>query len=128
MIDTELSKAQNLIIKRICQYQLDSLNRILNDETHTEIDIKMFLIENDCDENDFQETLSSDIAKFENLFHNPNDLRVLAKEELSQFRHLLANLRQDYKDKYPNAYRNLWERLYIIEDSQHPKLKGLSLS
>ena len=128
MQDLNLTKAQNLIVRRISQFHLQCLYRILNDETHTDIDIKLFLIQNDCDEDVFYETLLEDIAKFENLVDNPEDLRILDPSDLSKFRHLLANIKVKYQKKYPNAIRNLWERLYLIEDSKNIKTQAFSLN
>lgn len=123
--DLNLTKAQNRIIKRLCQFQLESLYRILHDESHSETDIKLYLIMNECSEESFYETLLDDIDKFEGLLNNPEDLRILDKDDLSKFRHLLANIKEEYREKYPNAIANLWKRLYIIED--HRKIKHLNM-
>lgn len=126
--DLNLTKAQNRIVKRLCQYHLESLYRILKDESHSDIDIKIFLIQNECTEDLFYETLLDDIEKYENLLDNPEDLRILNEKDLSRFRHLLANIKDEYAEKYPNAIRNLWDRLYLIEDTQKQKLEVFQIN
>lgn len=126
-IDLSQTPEQQIkIIRAICVFQLDSLKRILNDEMEpfedgTQIDITMFLIENEVEKNELQELLEYRIKLFGDLHDNPDDLRVLSKEDLSMFRHLLSNLEDEWRDIYPNAVRNLWKRLFLIEDIQGEK-------
>lgn len=122
MINQEdFSEPQIKVIKAICVHQLDSLKRIINNNDKSGEDLIMLLIQNDVTRSEFDESIKKEITKFEELYNNPEDLRVLSKKEISMFRHLLANLEEDISEKYPNAVKNLWHRLHIIEEVQGSK-------
>lgn len=112
----ELSREQQTIIKEICFIQLNSLRRIYNNQHQSDQDIINVLIENEIDENDFKEKIEEKLNNFKELHKNPNKLSKLNNIDLSAFRHILANIEENYKEKYPKAISNLWNRLFIIED------------
>lgn len=114
----DFSEPQIKVIKAICIHQLDSLNRILSNNDKSGEDLVMLLIENDVTREEFNTHITKEITKFEELYNNPEDLRVLSKKEISMFRHLLSNLEPGITEKYPNAVKNLWQRLHIIEEVQ----------
>lgn len=114
----DLSEAQTKVVKAICIHQLDSLNRIINNNDRSGVDLTMFLIENEVSKEELDFQLRKGISNFEKLYNNPEDLRVLSEDDLSMFRHLLANIEKEWATKYPNATKNLWHRLHIIEEVQ----------
>jgi endo-1,4-beta-mannosidase len=121
MIIEDFTPAQRTIIKKICILQLDSLRRLLHNESKDDIDITMLLIENECSQEEYEEQLMKNIDKFSKLVKNPDDLRVLEEGDLSMFRHILANTEKKYKKDYPQAISNLWQRLFLIERLHNAK-------
>lgn len=115
MIIDDFTPAQRTIIKKICILQLDSLRRLLYNDTEAEIDITMFLIENEVTQEEYEEQLIKNIDKFNKLNENPDDLRVLDELDLSKFRHILTTLEDKFRESYPKAVSNLWQRLHLIE-------------
>lgn len=111
----ELSREQQTIIKQICFIQLNSLRRIYNNKHQSDQDIINVLIENEVDEGGFKEKIEEKLNNFKELHKNPNKLGKLNNIDLSAFRHILANIEENYKEKYPKAISNLWNRLFIIE-------------
>lgn len=118
IIPGDFSQGQINVIKAICVHQLDSLKRLVTGKTNIEMDITLFLIQNEVTQDELDFSLRQEIKKFEELYNNPDDLRILSKSELSMFKHLLANVEKEWAEKYPNATKNLWHRLHIIEEVQ----------
>jgi succinate dehydrogenase flavin-adding protein (antitoxin of CptAB toxin-antitoxin module) len=121
MVIEDFTSAQRSIIKKICILQLDSLRRLLHNESKDDIDITMLLIENECSQEEYEEQLIKNIEKFSRLIKNPDDLRVLGEGDLSMFRHILANTEKKYKKDFPQAISNLWQRLFLIEKLHNTK-------
>ena len=118
IIFEELSQEQVAIVKQICYIQLDSLRRIYNNQHHSNEDIINILIENEIDEADFLDKIEEKLENFKALSKNPNNLGKLSNNDLSAFRHILAQIENNYKENYPKAISNLWKRLFIIEDNR----------
>ena len=116
IIFDELAPEQQTIVKQICYIQLDSLRRIYNNQHHSDQDIINTLIDNEVDEDTFMEMIEKRLDNFKQLHKNPNNLGKLNNTDLSAFRHLLAQIEDNYKETYPKAISNLWKRLFIIED------------
>lgn len=115
---------QITLIRAICVHQMDSLKRIIEGNMKCDdIDLAMYLLENEVEKTEFINSLENEVGKFQTLYNSPDDLRHLNEGELSMFRHLLANLENLWRDKYPNAVRNLWSRLHIIEETQKGNFK-----
>ena len=115
MIIEDFTPAQRTIIKKICILQLDSLRRLLYNESDMDLDLEMFLIENEISREEYDKQLVENISKFKKLTKNPDDLRVLDNYDLSKFRHILATLENKFNERYPKAVSNLWQRLFMIE-------------
>ena len=115
MIIEDFTPAQRIIIKKICILQLDSLRRLLYNESDMDLDLEMFLIENEISREEYDKQLIENISKFKKLTQNPDDLRVLDEYDLSKFRHILATLENKFNAKFPKAVSNLWQRLFMIE-------------
>lgn len=112
----ELTPAQTRLIKEICYLQLSSLRRIYNDETRTPLDLTLLLIEYEVTPEEFKASIELTMDKFKALVLKPDNIHRLDKAELSVFRHILATVEDKYKDRYPKAIANLWNRLFIIGD------------
>jgi len=116
MIIDNLTPAQRVIIQRICIIQLDSLRRLLHDESEMDLDITMYLLEKEVSRDEYDDQLMRNITKFTILNNKPDDLRVLDKKDQSKFRHLLARIEDEYSERYPQAISNLWQRIFLLED------------
>lgn len=110
------SEAQHKIINHICLIQLESLQRIQDNNQLSDQDLIMLLITEDIPKEEWESALREKISRFETLKENPTDLRVLDESDLSIFRHILANIEEDFQGSYPNAVSNLWQRLFLIEE------------
>lgn len=124
----DFNKSQQGMIKIICIHQLDSLRRLLHNESDTDMDITMYLIENEVTVDEFKEKIEENIIKFQKLTRNPDDLRVLDKSDLSKFRHILNNIEDNYSHKYPKAISNLWSRLFMIEEISNNSIEYSNLN
>lgn len=111
--------AQSEIIKNICFRQLDSLRRLYNGTPKSNVDIEEILQQNNIKPQDFQDELENRKFKFKQVAKNHVTLATMSKEDLSIFRHILANIEDQYKDKYPKAISNLWQKLFFIEGMQN---------
>ena len=116
LIFDELSPTQISIIKQICFTQLSSLRRLYNNEHHSEHDIIMVLIKNEIEEDEFKHQIENKLDTFKKLSKDPDHLSKMSDTDLSAFRHILTQVEDQFKDKYPKAISNLWNRLFIIED------------
>jgi hypothetical protein len=116
LIFDELSPTQITIIKQICFAQLSSLRRLYNNDHHSDEDIIMVLIENEIDEDEFKHQIENKLDTFKKLSKDPDHLSKMSDVDLSAFRHILTQVEDQFKDKYPKAISNLWNRLFIIED------------
>lgn len=116
MLNQEFTPTQQKIVKKICKHQLASLYRLFEDRGHNEQDLVLVLIENELSEEDYKSELINRIMTFETLQDDPQQLSKLKEEDLSMFRHLLAQLEDRYKDRYPKAIANLWGNLFLLEE------------
>lgn len=112
----ELTPAQEKIVKEICYIQLSSLRRIYNNNSYSDVDITMLLIKEEISKEDFINRLEIRMEKMKSLGKQPSKINSLDDDDLSIFRHILANIEDKYKDRFPNAIANLWNRLFILED------------
>lgn len=127
-LENGLSNPQKKIIQEICRINLESCKRFLDGTQECEEDVKLFLIRNEVTEDEFLNQIKSDYKRYLDLHENPDDLNVLDDWEISNFRHYLVNLGEEYKKLYPNAVRNLWNRLHLIEDIRKQKFQACNLN
>lgn len=112
----EFTPLQQKIIRQICTIQLESLERLLENRGHNEQDLIMVLIQNEISQDEFRETLISRMHSFEIIKADPQQLPTMNDIDISVFRHVLCNLEHLYKDRYPKAIANIWNRLFILEE------------
>lgn len=115
---TTFTPAQSEIIKSICFKQLDSLRRLYMKKPVCKVDIEKVLGENNISQEAFQDELENRLFKFRQVAKRHETLKNMSKEDLSIFRHILTNIEDQYKDKYPKAVSNLWQKLFLIEQIQ----------
>jgi hypothetical protein len=124
----EFTNEQNLIIRQLCQIQLESLKRIQDNNDLSGEDITMLLIQENVSKEVFLENILDKVERYEDLHDDPENLKVLGTDDLSMFRHLLTNVENIYNEDYPKAVSNLWNRLFLIEHTQNLVNYGLLLN
>lgn len=118
LLEGKLTDAQRLIIRHICSIQLQSLERLMNDEAHTEESIGEVLERNNITEEKFEDELYLKIRGFEKLHQDPNLLVQMKEDDVSIITHILTNISERYQEKYPKAIKNLWGKLFFIRDTK----------
>lgn len=126
IIFEDLTPAQEKIIQDICYTQLSSLRRIYNNEPLGGQDIVMLLIKNEVNKEDFRNNLELKIESVKKLGNSPNTISNMDKQELSTFKHILFKLEHKWEDKYPQAIKNLWRKLFIVEDFKNTNLSSIN--
>ena len=118
LLEEKLTEPQKLIIRHICSIQLESLQRIYNNESQTEdgLTLTQLLQVNELNEEEFENELSLKISYFETLHEDPNKLSQMGDDNISVITHIMTNISDKYKTKYPNAVRNIWRKLFFIRD------------
>ena len=114
----EFTPAQSEIIKSICFKQLDSLRRLYMQKPLCKVDIERVIKENNISKEAFEDELENKLFKFKQVAKNHSTLKSMSPDDLSIFRHILLNIEDQYKDKYPKAISNLWQKLFFIENLQ----------
>ena len=122
LITEPLSKAQQRIIRDICIIQLQSLQRLIEGKSYVDPDLIEELQTEDITQEEFFEDLYQKMSKFSELQSTPHLIGKMNNTDLSVVRHLLTNLQDRYQNKYPNAVKNLWKRLFFIEDIRNISL------
>ena len=109
----EFTPPQQRIIRDVCLTHLASLERVYNKDSS--VDVELVLAQHEVDPIDFKVSLSSTMERLNEVHSNPSILCTLEVEDISIFRHILFNVEDDYKDKYPNALSGLWQKLFLLE-------------
>ena len=117
MIKLILSNEEQMLVKKVCELQLNSFERILNGQQET--DIKERLIENQVSETELNEMISDVVRQYQDillapamLFHDHSDL-------LGNFREALdfnSDLLPDFKLLIPSMLRKLDLANYIFSN------------
>lgn len=112
-----LTNAQKIIIIDVCSIQFQSLTDILTKlDLGTDNEGEKY---NDIMEDlgfgrdEFDEELIKTINNFEKVGEDPEKLFELEKLDMLVFRHILHNYRNNWIDKYPKAFANLWDKLFV---------------
>ena len=118
LLEEKLTEAQKIIIRHICSIQLESLQRIYNNESQTEdgVNLAQLLEVHNLNEVEFEKELSLKMSYFESLHNDPNRLSQMGDDNISVITHIMTNISDRYKTKYPNAVRNIWRKLFFIRD------------
>lgn len=113
-----VTKAQALIIKRVCEIQFSSLEDIFV-TTSLGKENEQLMEALDISRNDFDKTILDTWKGFQELHDKPEKLFELGYYELVVFLFILTNLRDKYGKKYPNAINTLGKKvLALLEPSK----------
>ena len=106
-----MTKAQDKIIKRLTRLQLDSLNRILDGNDQSGIDIILKLAMGGFNRDDFDSIIEDEIEFFENLSRNPKLIHKCDPEQTAMLKHVLESIMNHEFNNLPKAKKNLHNRL-----------------
>jgi FPC/CPF motif-containing protein YcgG len=113
------TEAQRIIIREICSMEFTSLESILERPLLGEYDedftVEEILAQYGCTRKDFDESLLDCYHQFQVLHDTPEGLFELKRYEMLIFIQLLHLLENNWKEKYPNALINLWNKIFIWE-------------
>jgi len=116
-----LTDAQKIIIREICSIQFKSLEDILIQvDLGSDVDGDRYediLMELGLDRKDFDIELIKTIKKFREIEKEPERLFTFDELDMIIFRYILFNFAHKWQDRYPKAYYNLWNKLYIWDFS-----------
>jgi len=112
-----LTEAQHFIVKEVCSIQYESLIRILikaelgsDDEGEEYSDI---FEELDFTRQEFDDKLIETISNFGLVKKSPEKLFSLEELDIMVFRQILHLYDRKWKNRYPKALANLWNKLFI---------------
>lgn len=114
MLKLNLTDEEQLLMKRVCELQLDSFRRILNGQQESEVKEK--LIENHLSEAELNSMIKEVVKQYNDIQHAPNTLFRYHYDLLGNFREALdyntASL-SDFSMLIPNMLRRLDLAIYI---------------
>lgn len=112
----DITEAQQIILKEICFKQLSSLRRLYNESPASNKKLAKMLEKDDCTPFEFKQQLLKDIKLFRSVGSDPTKIVKLENSEFKIMKHILNVIESKYMDTYPNAVRNLWSRLNIVNN------------
>lgn len=112
------TEPQQQIIKEICAIENRVLRDLMVDPNLTEklynSTLKELLENHEATEGDWIETAGEAHEQFKRLYHDPSMLFELDRTCLSIFRQVLTIFEFKFKDKYPKAWTNLWNKIFVF--------------
>jgi hypothetical protein len=119
------STAQQNIIREICSMEFTTLEDLIQipslGNLNEEFSYESILAMHGCTRSDFDEELIDTYHKFQILHDNPDTLFELGKYDIWIFIQILHLMEDEFKDKYPNALINLWNKIFIWESTNEIK-------
>lgn len=115
MLKLKLSDKEKLLMKRVCELQLGSFERILNGQQETEIKEK--LIENHVTESELNEMISGVVQQYRDIQVAPANLFNAHSDLLGNFREALdfnTEYLTDFTGLIPSLLRRLDLAIYIL--------------
>lgn len=113
MIKIKCSKREKELIRRIVDLQIQSLSTIVNETC--EKDLVLFCIEQEIEKERLLNCAQQNIERFLKIRESPNNLFFLDPDNLSIFRHILANLPKT--KRYKKTRQKIWRKIF-----QHEKI------
>lgn len=109
-MQVSLNKAERRVIRKIAKYQLESLDKLLRDDTKE--DITMWCIEGNVSREELTRSLERDVKTYERLMIAPNEFINLEDEDMSLVKHILHRYirRPDMKV----AKASLWRKMIYL--------------
>jgi len=117
MLKLNLTEKEQLLVKKVCELQLDSFTRILNGQQETGIREK--LIENHLSESELNEMISDVVRQYHDILLAPSMLFRDHSDLLGNFREALDyNLESlsDFSKQIPAMQRRLDLAIYIFNN------------
>ncbi len=117
MLNFNLSDQEELLMKRVCELQLNSFKRILNGQQEPEI--RERLIENHLSEAELNSMITGVETQYRDIHHTPNKLFRNHSDLIGNFREALdfnTESLSDFSGIIPSLLRRLDLAIYIIEN------------
>jgi hypothetical protein len=117
MIKLHLSDQEEQLMKRVCELQLSSFDRILNGKQESAIKEK--LIEHHVSENELNDMITGVVRQYRDIQLSPGSLFHDHSDLLGNFREALdfnTESLSDYSDLIPVLLRRLDLAIYILEN------------
>ena len=112
-----LSEVEQSLVKKVCELQLNSFERILNGQQET--GIKEKLIENHVSETELNEMISDVVRQYQDILLAPGMLFQDHSDILGNFREALdfnSNFLSDFSAMIPSMLRKLDLAIYIVSN------------
>jgi hypothetical protein len=117
MLKVQLTEQEQMLVKKVCELQLNSFTRILNGQHET--GIKERLLENQLSESELNEMISDVVRQYHDillsplmLFHDHSDLLANFREALDYNIESLT----DFSTQIPSLERRLDLAIYIFNN------------
>ena len=117
MLKLNLSEQEQLLMKKVCELQLNSFKRILNGQQESEIKEK--LIENHVSEDELNSMLKDVVRQYHDIHLAPGSLFFMHSDLLGNFREALdfnAESLTDFSVLIPSMLRRLDLAIYIFSN------------
>ena len=117
MIKLNLSEEEKLLMKRVCELQLDSFSRILNGQQESEIKEK--LIENHVTEDELNNMITGVVRQYHDIKQAPGSLFHAHSDLLGNFREALdfnTDSLADFSVLIPSMLKRLDLAIYIFNN------------
>lgn len=104
-------------MKRICELQLNSFERILNGQQESSIKDK--LIEHHVSETELNDMITDVVKQYRDIHHSPDALFYIHSDLLGNFREALdfnTETLSDFSGLIPSFLRRLDLAIYILEN------------
>jgi hypothetical protein len=111
-----LTALEKKVIKRIARRQLKNLNSIL-DNTGT-LDVPTFLLTEDLNVKEFENSVKTEIAIFEEVLKTPSELFNLEQANLAIAKHIMMNMGES--NKLAEGKRGVWKKFMVLD--QFPEI------
>ncbi len=116
MVTLNLTRQEELLMKKVCELQLDSFERILNGEREFDIDDK--LKEHEVTEPELKEMITQVVKQYVDICHQPKTLFNHHTDLLGNFRDALdfnIELLPDFENEVPILISKIDFSLFIIQ-------------
>lgn len=107
----KLSAPEKKVIKRVARVQVDSCQKVINNDTDQ--DWHLEIIKNQIDPIAFKQELQKSITLYEGLLKRPHGVFEFPKEEFSYVKHILFCF-ANHK-KYKVGRKSFWKKLDAME-------------
>lgn len=106
-----LSKGEKKVIRRITRVRMNSLKRILCEDTYE--DLIMVLLEEGVEKSEFMEKISITLKSQQEIYDHPYKLFSMEEDEIEIAKHIMFNCTDHVK--YLEGKRKIWAKFILIE-------------